>query len=125
MAVQTSDKVRAVEAYIAAYNCGDLAAILDVFADDATVEDPVGSPLLVGKDAIATLMGQGVAMRARLALLGAVRCAGDYAAFPFAVTFEGDRGPARIEVIDIFRFNAAGKVAEMRAFFGPENMDGL
>jgi steroid delta-isomerase len=125
MAIQTSDKVRAVDAYIAAYNCGDLAAILDVFADDATVEDPVGSPLLVGKDAIATLMGQGVAMRASLALIGAVRCAGDYAAFPLAVTFEGAGGPARIEVIDIFKFNAAGKVAEMRAFFGPENMDGL
>ena len=47
MAVQTSDKVRAVEAYIAAYNCGDLAASLDVFADDATVEDPVGGEVHV------------------------------------------------------------------------------
>ncbi len=124
MAISAADKVKAVEAYIAAYGRGDLAGILDVFADDATVEDPVGSPLLVGKEAIATLMGQGVAMGAKLTRLGAVRCAGNYAAFPFVVALEIEGRATRIEVIDIFKFNDAGKVVEMRAFFGPENIGG-
>lgn len=122
MAISAADKVKAVEAYIEAYGRGDLDAILDVFADDATVEDPVGSPLLVGKDAIRGLMGQGVAMGAKLELQGAVRCAANYAAFPFVVALDIEGRPTRIEVIDIFTFNDAGKVIEMRAFFGPENI---
>ena len=117
-----ADKVKAVETYIASYGAGDLEGIVSVFADDATVEDPVGTPLIIGREAIRTFMARGVAMGAQLTLLGAIRCAGDYAAFPFVVTLDVKGTPTRIEVIDVFRFNAAGKVSEMRAFFGNENI---
>lgn len=117
-----ADKVKAVETYISSYGAGDLEGIVSVFADDATVEDPVGTPLIIGREAIRAFMARGVAMGAKLTLLGAIRCAGDYAAFPFVVTLDVKGTPTRIEVIDVFRFNAAGKVSEMRAFFGNENI---
>ena len=122
MSVPAADKIKAVEAYIAAYGCGDLDGVVAVFAEHATVEDPVGSPLLVGKAAIRDFMAVGIAMGAKLTLEGPIRCAGDFAAFPFVVTLDIEGRATRIEVIDVFRFDADGKVAEMRAFFGPENM---
>ncbi len=122
MSVSVADRVKAVETYIASYCAGDLDGIVSVFADNATVEDPVGTPLVIGKEAIRAFMARGVSMGAKLGLLGAIRCAGDYAAFPFAVTLELEGKPTRIEVIDVFRFDAEGKVVEMRAFFGAENI---
>ena len=122
MPVTAADKIKAVEAYIAAYGRGDLDGVAAVFADDATADDPVGSPLLVGKAAIRDFMAVGISMGAKLTLEGPIRCAGDYAAFPFVVTLDIEGQATRIEVIDIFRFDDGGKVIEMRAFFGPENM---
>ncbi len=122
MTVAAADKIEAVEAYIAAYGRGDLDGVVAVFAEHAIVEDPVGSPPLVGKAAIRDFMAVGIAMGAKLTLEGPIRCAGDFAAFPFVVTLDIEGRATRIEVIDVFRFDADGKVAEMRAFFGPENM---
>lgn len=122
MTVAAADKIEAVEAYIAAYGRGDLDGVVAVFAEHATVEDPVGSSPLVGKAAIRDFMAVGIAMGAKLTLEGPIRCAGDFAAFPFVVTLDIEGRATRIEVIDVFRFDADGKVAEMRAFFGPENM---
>lgn len=112
----------AVKAYVDAYNRADLAAIVNLFAIDATVEDPVGTPLKTGHEEIEAFFAVGIEMGAKLTLDGPARCASDYAAFPFHVTLEIEGKATRIDVIDVFRFNEAGKVIEMRAFFGPENM---
>jgi steroid delta-isomerase len=58
----------------------------------------------------------------KLELAGPIRVAGVEAAFPFtvSVTFKGI--PMHIHVIDVFKFNAEGKIASMRAYFGEENM---
>ena len=122
MSVTVADKIKAVEAYISAYGRGDLDGVVGVFAEHATAEDPVGSPPLAGKPAIRDFMAVGIAMGAQLTLEGPIRCAGDYAAFPFVVTLDIEGQATRIEVIDIFRFDDDGKVVEMRAFFGPENI---
>src|SRR3546814_4411716 len=42
----------AVDAYCAAFTSGDRAAYVGLFAADATVEDPIGSPVNVGSEAI-------------------------------------------------------------------------
>jgi acyl-CoA synthetase (AMP-forming)/AMP-acid ligase II len=93
-----------------------------LFADDATVEDPVGSPQRHGRKEIHAFYAQSVTTGAKLELLGEPRCAGDYVAFPFAVKLEWQGRRQVIEVIDTFRFNDAGRITEMRAFFGPANM---
>ena len=111
-----------VYAYVAGFAAGDLEALVSLFAEDATVEDPVGTPLKRGLAQVRAFYAQSLATGAKLELLGDPRCAGDYAAFPFAVKLEWDGSRQTIEVIDTFRFDADGKIAEMRAFFGPANM---
>lgn len=112
----------AVETYVASYCKGDLDGIVSIFADDAIVEDPVGTPVLKGRDAIRNFMSVGVSMGAKLRLQGSIRCAANTAAFPFVVELAIEGVAKRIEVIDVFRFSDAGKVIEMRAVWGPQNM---
>lgn len=112
----------AVNAYIAGFAAGDVEAIVALFADDATVEDPVGTPLKHGREEIHAFYAASVATGAKLELLGDPRCAGEFVAFPFAVKLEWGGKRTVIEVIDTFRIDDAGKITEMRAFFGPANM---
>jgi steroid delta-isomerase len=112
----------AVRTYVISYNASDLDGILSIFGADATVEDPVGTPLKKGHAELRAFFAVGVKAGAKLHLDGPIRCAGDSAAFPFHVTLQWDGKGQRIDVIDVFRFGEDGKVAEMRAFFGPANM---
>lgn len=114
--------VAVVQAYVAAFAAGDVDAVVALFAEDATVEDPVGTPPKRGLAEIRAFYAGSMATGARLELLGDPRCAADYIAFPFAVKLEWQGSRQVIEVIDTFRLDASGKITEMRAFFGPANM---
>jgi steroid delta-isomerase len=121
--MSAQDYRKAVEQYIDALNAADLERILDIYAEDAAVEDPVGSAPYRGKQAISDFYAQGaINSGLRATLTGPVRIAGREAAFSFYVDIEMDGNKMRIEPIDVFRFNEAGKVESMRAFWGPENM---
>lgn len=129
----------AVEAYIRLFNAQDADGIADLYADDATVIDPMGTPPKQGKDAIHTFYKLAVKNGAKLKLSGPVRIAGNHAAFPFsctvgemthvdadiAVEVELPKGGMVIEIIDTFKFNEDGKVMEMNAFWGPSNITQL
>lgn len=113
--------IAVVHAYIAGFASGDPAAIAALFAEDATVEDPVGTPMKRGKAEILEFYTGSMATGAKLELLGDPRCAADYVAFPFAVKLEWGGRRSTIEVIDTFRIDDAGKITEMRAYWGPAN----
>jgi steroid delta-isomerase len=115
----------AVHEYVAAFDANAPERVVALFAEDATVEDPVGSPQHVGHDAILGFYATSMQTGAKLRLDGPVRIAGDYAAFAFTVLLNLGGKDMRVEVIDTFRFNDAGKVTEMRAYFGPTNMHGF
>jgi len=121
MPVSTEDKVKAVETYINSFSKRDVEAIVGLYADDATIEDPVGTPLKEGIDAVREFYTGAVTNGAALELTGTPRCAGDYAAFPFRAKLKMEGKDAHIEILDTFRFNDAGKVIEMKAYWGPEN----
>ncbi len=120
--LDTDRMVAAVEAYIGNYNRSDLDGVCAVFAEDAAVEDPVGTPPRVGQAALREFFAVGIAAGARLTLDGPVRCAHGHAAFAFHVDLTWDGRATRIDVIDVFAFDAQGKVTGMKAFFGPANM---
>ena len=111
-----------VHAYVAAFEAGSADDVAALYAEDATVEDPIGSPVHKGREAIRAFYAQSMKTGAKLQLDGPVRIAGDYAVFPFSVHLEFGGKKMRIDVIDSFKFDADGKVAEMRAFWGPTNM---
>lgn len=114
-----------VHDYVDAFARGDAAAVAALFAADATVEDPVGTPPHVGQAAILAFYTAAMRTGARLTLEGPVRIAADTAAFAFSVLLDYAGGAKRIDVIDTFRFNDENRVIEMRAFWGPGNMHGF
>ncbi|MCP1471720.1 steroid delta-isomerase [Sphingobium sp. OAS761] len=115
----------AVHAYVAAFEAGSADQVAALYAEDATVEDPIGAPIHHGREAVRAFYAESMKTGAKLTLEGPVRIAGDYAVFPFAVHLNFDGGAKRIDVIDTFRFNEANEVTEMRAFWGPSNMTGF
>ena len=118
----TEQKLAVVNSYIAAFNAGSGEAAAALFAEDATVEDPVGTPIKRGHVEILEFYTGAMVTGAKLTLLGEPRCAGNYVAFPFAVNLDWGGQKSVIEVIDTFKLNDDGKITEMRAYWGPENM---
>ena len=118
--METSEMRKAVQAYMDGLTQGDVDAVVALYADGATVEDPVGSELKVGADAIREFYTGAVAAGLEAKLSGNIRCTESSAAFAFQLAV-GD-APMKIEVIDVFDFNADGKVVAMRAYWGAENV---
>lgn len=111
-----------VERYLAAINAGDMPAIMALYADDASVEDPVGTEPKRG-DAILQFYTNAFSGGAKAELTGPVRISAKAAAFPFNAEITGAAGQVTIiDVIDIFEFDPAGKIAKMTAHFGPANI---
>lgn len=118
----TQQMEAAVHAYVAAFEKGNAEAAVALFAADARVEDPVGTPPKIGEAAIREFYTASMATGAKLILDGPVRVAADHAAFAFHVALNFNDQDMEIHVIDTFAFDADGKITEMRAFFGPGNM---
>ena len=112
----------AVHAYVAAFEVSDADAIAALYAENATVEDPIGTPIHNGREAIRAFYQMSVGTGAKLKLEGPIRVIQDYAVFPFSVNLKWEGGGKRIDVIDTFRFNDANEIIEMRAFWGDANM---
>lgn len=113
----------AMQAYIDHFNRSDAVSIADLYADDATVEDPVGSPLRKGKAEIAAFYKMAVATGARLELAAPIRAShGNAAAMAFNVRLNMPEGRAHIQVIDVMTFNDAGKFSSMKAYWGKSDM---
>ena len=115
----------AVHAYVAAFDKGDPELAVALFAEDAIIEDPIGTPLKIGHDAIREFYTGSMAAGAKLVLEGPIRIAGESAAFPFSARLKMNGNDMQVDVIDIFKFNEVGKVVEMKAYFGPGNMHGF
>ena len=119
---------QAMQAYIDAFNRVDPDAIVALYAEDATVEDPVGSPPKVGRKAIAEFYAYAIKSGAKLRLAAPIRGShGNSAAMAFDVELnmpQGDKtARALISVIDVMTFNDAGQFSSMRAFWGPGDME--
>lgn len=115
---------RAMQAYIDAFNRVDPDAIVGLYADDATVEDPVGSPLKRGRAEIDAFYKYAIKTGAKLSLAAPIRAShGNSAAMAFDVNLTMPQGRAVIRVIDVMTFDDAGKFSSMRAFWGPSDME--
>jgi steroid delta-isomerase len=113
-----------MQAYIDNFNRSDADAIAALYADDATVEDPVGSPVKKGKAEIAAFYKMAIQTGAKLELAAPIRAShGDSAAMAFDVKLNMPQGKALIRVIDVMTFTADGRFASMRAYWGPSDME--
>jgi steroid delta-isomerase len=116
--MEVSDKNAMVHKYVEAFDKADINIIREIYSEDARVEDPVGTDIHDGIEAVCAFYEGALASGAKLVLTGEPRCAGNAVAFPFQVQMPG----VEIDIIDVFEFNHEGKVNSMKAYWGPENM---
>lgn len=111
-------KTQAVENYIKLLNEQSYEGLEALYAADATVEDPYGTPAKKGIEEIKEFYKVGFESGVQAELAGPVRVAGDSAAFNFNVLFNG----MTIEVIDVFQFDDNDKVINMKAYWSEANI---
>lgn len=116
--METATLQEAVQMYVEAFEKADLSIIRELYAVDATVEDPVGTPVHHCIEEIIEFYKAGFGMGMKLTLNGKPRCAGNSVAFSFDAVMKS----MTITPIDVFELNADGKVQHMRAYWGPENV---
>ncbi|BBX15183.1 steroid Delta-isomerase [Mycolicibacterium duvalii] len=103
---------------VATGTADDVAAL---YAEDATLEDPVGGgEVHIGRQAIAGFYKNAEGAELKTELLS-FRAGGHEAAFVFAITV----GTMRIEPIEVMTFNADGQITSMKAYWGPQNITQL
>lgn len=113
-----------VDGYCAAFSSRDRDAYLGLFAADAWIEDPVGSPRVEGHEALGgffdSTMNMAEAMELRLT--GPIRVAAGEAAFPMQARPTVGGMQLMVDIIDVMTFDEAGKITTMRAYWDPAEM---
>jgi steroid Delta-isomerase len=123
-----ADKTQAitdtVNRYIELVARGSADDLVELFADDATVEDPVGGEVHIGRHAIRGFYSavNGVQRECELVSL---RVAGSEAAFQFRLTVTTGEHSMVIEPIDVMAFDNQGKVTAMKAYWSAADVTQL
>lgn len=116
--------VAVVDRYLERMSAGDKEGWLALFADDASVEDPVGTHPHRGRAAIADFwdLVQGLADEVRVVRTGPVRVAGGEAAFPLQARSTIGDTTMVVDIIDLFRFDDEGRIVDLRAYWDPTDL---
>lgn len=107
-----------IDQYLALFTAGDREAWLDLWAVDATMEDPVGTPVKRGREEIGAFFDQShtgvdsVELRAS----GPAVVVGNEAAFAFHARPTMGGATMSLPVYDVMTFDDAGRITSQRAF---------
>jgi len=118
----TPDQVRhALEQYIKAWTIKDKQLLLSLFAEDGTLEDPVGTPPFRGHAGIGgfwdfALAGEGRQVTPRLEEIRACGSQG-ILRFTMEVRIPDKRQGLNLSIIEHAEFDDAGKIRHLRAFW--------
>ena len=110
-----------VNRYISLVNSGTADELVELYADDATVEDPVGGEVHIGREAIRGFYSM-IPAGDNATELFTLRALGQEAAFYWALTVALGENRVRIEIISTMTFNHDGKIASMKAYWGPDDV---
>ncbi len=111
-----------VQRYLDTLANGSAADVAALYAEDATLEDPVGGgEVHIGRQAIEGFYGQLMTAERKTELLE-FRPGGHEAAFMFAITVAG---AMRIEPIEVMTFGGDGQITAMKAYWSPADIKQL
>ncbi len=113
-----------VNRYLELVAKGPADDILALYADDAVVEDPIGSELRRGRDAIHEFY-TGFESLPKETELVHLRIGGGEAAFYWYLTLNAGDSRSRISPISIMAFDEDAKITSMRAFWSPSDVEVL
>lgn len=118
------DNAATVNRYLEFAAMGKVDDIVELYAEDATVEDPVGSEVHIGRQAIRGFYSA-IPQGDNGTEVVTLRALGNEVAFFWALTVNIGEAKMRIEIISVMTFNAEGKIATMKAYWTPENVTQL
>ena len=113
-----------IESYWKAFTAGDRDAWVALFTDDATVEDPVGTPVHSGREAIGAFFdaSHSLADSIELRSLDVTAIVGNEAAFAMEIRPVIGGAAMVLEAIDVMTFADDGRITSQRAFWQMEKM---
>jgi steroid delta-isomerase len=112
---------RTVEAYIDLAGKGSADGLVALYADNGTVEDPVGGEVHRGIEAVRSFYQSAIPGGSFAVDLLSLNVAGGEAAVHFQLTVDG----RRLDVIDVMTFNDDAKITSMRSYHSPANWSQL
>jgi steroid delta-isomerase len=117
----TTEQIRAaLDRYIELFSAGDGEAWSQLFAVDVRHEDPVGTPVNEGRDAVAAFYANTVALfgSIRLTAAEAPIVLGNEAILTLRASAGAGDGRVTIpRIVDLITFNELGEIASLRAFW--------
>jgi len=108
--------VSVCDRYVELLTAGDHEGIVALYADDAWIEDPVGSERKVGKDALRAFYATDHGVTPVMTRLGPVCVVGNEAAFQFRIDIDLGETKIAMTSTDIMTFDDAGLITSMRAY---------
>lgn len=114
------DNAATVKRYLELAAKGDADAVAELYADDATVEDPVGSEVHIGRPAIRRFY-DALPTNAKADVI-TLRALGHEVAFHWTLTIDLGENTMAIDIISVMTFNGEGKIASMKAYWGTDNV---
>jgi steroid Delta-isomerase len=115
-----------VNNYLEAASKGAIDDIADLYTSDATVEDPVGGEVHIGRQAIRgfyeTMVAGAESFEPEIVTL---RALGHEAAFLWTLTVKVGGAGMRIEIISVMTFDDDAKITSMKAYWTPDNITQL
>ncbi|WP_235829396.1 nuclear transport factor 2 family protein [Croceicoccus estronivorus] len=114
----------ALQAYVDRTNAGDAEGLVALFAPDAVIEDPIGTPAKTGKE-IPVWFADSVAFDTWITPVVPARGSHAHeAALVFDVEFTPPEGPRlRIRSLDVCTFDDAGLITHLKAYWGPDDIE--
>ncbi len=113
----SNDHIRqTIDRYIDFMNAADFDSIAELYSEDATLEDPVGTEPRQGREAVRKFYADAVG-NVTLELTGKPRVAAGQVAFPMHARIGGTE---ILEIIDVMVFNDDGLITSMRAFWSSD-----
>lgn len=104
------------ELYAERFCKGDLDGIVSLYAEDATIEDPIGSPVHEGHAAIRAFYAKS-AGSVTLKRKGPVCIAGNEAATLLAIVMGSGADRKALDIVSTMKFREDGRIQSMRAYW--------
>ena len=112
-----------IESYVARLSEGNLDAVCSLFAEDAVLEDPVGTPAYNSIRAIRDFYVGAISAKPEVRLTGPVRVTvSGEAAAPMQATSAYEGATVQIDIIAVISLDDQGRIKSLKGYWGEANL---
>ena len=112
-----------IKAYAQGFAESNLDAICDLYKDDATVEDPYGSPRKTGRREIREFYETALMAKPKIEIKRPPIIVNNFSATHLEATVEFSGKTIVINLISVMSYNPDGKIVSMTAHFDPASIN--